>query len=42
MFINNDIIVFKNILIDFKKQKIIVRNSDVTIFFKIRLRVVRV
>ena len=42
MFINNDIIVFKNILIDFKKQKVIVRNCNVTIFFEIRLRIVRV
>ena len=42
MFINNDIIIFKNILIDFKKQKIIIRNCDVTIFFEIRLRIVRI
>ena len=42
MFIDNDIIVFKNILIDFKKQKIIIRNYNVTIFFEIRLKVVRV
>ena len=41
MFIDNDIIVFKNILIDFKKQKIIIRSCDVTIFFKIRSRVVQ-
>ena len=40
MFIDNDIIVFENILIDFKKQKIIVRNCDITIFFEIRSRVV--
>ena len=42
MFIDNDIIVFKSILIDFKKQKIIVRNCDVTIFLKVRSRIVRV
>ena len=42
MFIDNDIIIFKNILIDFKKQKIIVRNCDVTIFFEIRLKIIRV
>ena len=42
MFIDNDIIVFKNILIDFKKQKIIVRNCDITISFEIRLKIIRV
>ena len=42
MFIDNDIIVFKNILIDFKKQKITIRNCDVTIFFEIRSKIIRV
>ena len=42
MFINNNIIVFENIFIDFKKQKIIIRNCDIIIFLKIRLKIVRV
>ena len=41
MFIDNDIIVFENILIDFKKQKIIIWNCNVTISLEIRSRVVR-
>ena len=41
MFIDNDIIDFKNILIDFKKQKVIIRNCDVTVFFEIRSKAVR-
>ena len=42
MFIDNDIINFESILIDFKKQKITIRNCDVTVFFEIRSRAVRV
>ena len=42
MLINNDIIVSKNILINFKKQKIIVRNCDVTTLLKIRFKAVDV
>ena len=42
MFINNNIIVFENIFIDFKKQEIIIRNCDVIVFLKIRLKIVRV
>ena len=42
MFINNNIIVFENIFIDFKKQKIIIRNYDVIVFLKIRSKIVRV
>ena len=40
MFINNDIIVSENIFIDFKKQKIIIRNCDVIVFLKIRSKTV--
>ena len=39
MFINNNIIVFENIFIDFKKQKIIIRNYDVIVFLKIRSKI---
>ena len=40
MFIDNNIIVFENIFIDFKKQKIIIRNCDVIVFLKIRSKIV--
>ena len=42
MLIDNDIIVSEDILIDFKKQKVTVRNCDVTVSFEVRSKVIRV
>ena len=41
MFIDNDIIVFENIFIDFKKQKTTIRSCDIIVFLKIRSKIAR-
>ena len=42
MLIDNDIIVFENIVTNVDKQKITIRNCDITIFMKIRFRIIHV
>ena len=42
MLIDNDIIVFESIVTDVDKQKITIRNCDITILMKIRFRVTHV
>ena len=39
MLINNNIIISKNIVINIKKQKINIRNCDVTMLLKIRFKI---